>query len=173
MKELLKIIGLTILFFTQSIVSKGYGSVGVALSTSTNGTYKNGKSLVLTGGMKMEHILSNLVIEGEGSYTIFSLEQIFNARKVDRYGVKVDILNLGVYVGYIVNLKRSDITIKPRIGINYANVDRADKSKIDGQFAVSFGVGGFYPLTDTIKLYLNFIDKGENNNYTGGFQFSF
>ena len=164
--------GLTIIFSTYSMAEKFYVGVGSGWNTYRNGTYKNGISFILNGGIRVDEVLPNLVAEGEVSYTLLPLEEIFNERAINEYGVDVDILNIGVFIGYIIKLKHSDFKIRPRIGINYAHVYRNDKDN-EGKLAIAFGLGASYPITDYIKIYTDITDKGDNNNYTGGLKFSF
>jgi len=165
MKKILSTVALTTLLSTAAMAGDFYGSAGAAMTTVSG--YDSGVSVVGTVGMKLDNVLPNFAVEVEASQTVAD-PSISN--------FDLSILGIGAYAVYNFQMPNTQITIKPRLGLNYESFswDHTGWGAVDyTDTSLSYGVGVSYPLSGGLTVYADFTDKGDSNNIGAGVGMAF
>ena len=169
MKKLLSTVALSALLSTSAMAGDMYGSVGAAMTTVSG--YDSGVSIVGTAGMKLDSVLPNFAVELEASQTLVDPSWSYGSSDYE-----LSIFGLGVYAVYNFQVPNTQLTVKPRLGLNYESFswDNAGWSGVDyTDTSLSYGVGVTYPLSGGLTVYADFTDKGDSNNLGAGVGMAF
>jgi len=169
-----KIVSIGVVWLLLSKIVIGeifYASAGLGLESSSDGRVTNGMNFILNGGVFFDKIIPNLALLGEGSYTLIPLSGNDGIGKNKNF----TILNIGAYVGYRIKLRHTNIHVIPHIGVNYQKISDNiyNSNRTDGAEALSYGISGYFPLTNNLNVRLDIADKGDSNNMSIGVEFLF
>jgi opacity protein-like surface antigen len=174
-RRVFAVISFTIFFSSTLLADKvvDYVGIGVAKQSVDNREFSSGSSLIVNTGK--DRVADNLGIEIEGTFPLDKPDATISGKKSS-----MKFWSMGMYGTYIWKINR--ITIKPRLGLIYENIQSAfntsnkDKTKpIDRSFVgLSGGVGLSYNLTKKYKIYTNYTKfEDDINHLTFGAEFKF
>jgi hypothetical protein len=83
----------------------------------------------------------------------------------------IDVLTLGTYATFDINIPSSKVTLRPKIGAIFPNMNDDIDSR---DFILSSGFGMTYAIESNVRLYADYTVLGESiSNYSAGLEFKF
>jgi hypothetical protein len=156
------------LYAQQQQQSGVYAAVGLGLEAMPKDQYgvdyDNGMGLAVKGGVELDQLLKNFGLEAELSTSLIAPE-------VNPGGQNIDILTLGAYATYTIDLPNSAFAVRPKFGFILPNLND-DINSYD--VAVSGGLAALYSLNSQLDLYAEYVNASEfMNNYMVGVEVNF
>lgn len=122
-----------------------------------------GLGLSLRAGKGLDSVLKGLGIQ-------FELNRSF-ADPETRSGRDIDVTTFATYATFDIDIPRSKVTLRPKIGLILPNL-RDDINSRNLGFSSGFGMT--YTLEQNVRLYVDYTVLAELvNNYTVGFEVKF